>query len=62
MYWEGNALAGYLEMGEKNEADAENIGKRLKTAFSKDAFEAYNELIKVTWTGESVDIYAVKIR
>ena len=33
MYLEGNALVVYLEMGEKDHADAENIEKRLKTAF-----------------------------
>ena len=30
--------------------------------FSEDSFEAYNKLRKVAWTGESVDVYAVKIK
>ena len=35
---------------------------RLKTAFLEGAFEAYNKLRKVTWTGEPVDVYAMEIR
>ena len=62
MYLEGNVLVVYLEMEEKNQADAESIEKRLKTAFSESAFEAYNKLRKVTWTGEPVDVYAAEIK
>ena len=39
MYLEENALMGYLEMGEKDQADAESIEKKLKTAFSEGAFK-----------------------
>ena len=38
----------YLEMGEKDQVNAENIRKKLKTAFFEGAFEAYNKLRKVT--------------
>ena len=62
MYLKGNALAVYLEMGEKDQADAESIAKRLKTAFSVGAFEVDNKLRTVTWTGEPVDVYAVEIK
>ena len=34
MYLEENALAVYLEMGEKDQTDDERIEKRLKMAFS----------------------------
>ncbi len=48
IYLERNVLTVYLEMGEKDQANAESIEKRLKTAFSEHAFEAYNKLRKVT--------------
>ena len=62
MYLEGNALAVYLEMGEKDQADTERIEKRLKTAFLEGDFEVYNKLRKVTWTEEPVDVNAAEIR
>ena len=62
MYLEGNALVVYLEIGEKDQADAESIEKRLKMAFSEGAFEVYNKLRKIIWTREPVDMYAVEIR
>ena len=62
MYLEGNALTIYLEIGEKDQANAESIEKRLKMAFLESAFEAYNKLRRVTWTRESVNMYAVEIR
>ena len=62
MYLEGNALAVYLDIGEKYQAGAESIEKRLKTAFSEGAFKAYSKLRKVTWTGEPVDVYTAEIR
>ena len=62
MYLEGNVLAVYLEMGERDQSDAESIEKGLKTVFSEDSFEAYNKLRRVAWTGELVDVYAAEIR
>ena len=49
MNLEGNVLAVYLEMGERDQPDAESIEKRLKTVFSKDSFEADNKLRRVAW-------------
>ena len=49
MYLEGHALAVYLELKKKkDQADAKSIQKRLKTAFSEGAFEAYNMQSKIT--------------
>ena len=62
MYVEGNTLAVYLEMGERDHSDVESIEKRLTMAFSADSFEAYNKLRRVAWTGESVNVYAAEIR
>ena len=62
MYLKGNALTVYLEMGEKDQVDVENIAKRLKMPFSEGALEAYNKLRKVTWTREQVYVYMVGIR
>ena len=62
MYLKGNALAFYLEMGEKDQTNSERIEKRLKMAFLEGVFEVYNKLRTVTWTGEPVDVYAVEIR
>lgn len=62
LYLEGNALAVYLEMGQRDQTDAESIEKILKTAFSESSFEAYNKLRKFAWTGESVDVYAAELR
>ena len=39
MYLEESALAVYLEMEVRDQADAENIEYRLKTAFSEGAFD-----------------------
>ena len=58
MYLKGNALVVYVEIGKKDQADAEGIEKILKMAFSEGVFEAYNKLRTVTWTREPVDIYA----
>ena len=44
MYLEGNALAFDLEVGERDQFDAESIEKGLKTALSEDSFEAYNNV------------------
>ena len=38
MYLEGNAFGVYLEMGEKDQADAESTEKRLKIAFFSRCF------------------------
>ena len=62
MYLEGNVLTVYLEMLEEDQADAESIKIRLKTAFSEDAFKAYNKLRKVTLTREPEDTNAAEIR
>ena len=62
MYLKGNAHTVYLEIGEKDQANAESIEKQLKMSFLEGIFEAYNKLRKVTWTGEPVDVYTVEIR
>ena len=62
LYLEGNALSVYLEMNEAEQADADFIEARLKTAFAESAFDAYSQLRRITWTGEPVDVFATEIR
>ena len=38
------------------------LRKYYRWHFLEGAFEAYNKLRKVTWTGEPVDVYAAEIR
>ena len=62
LFLEGDALALYLEMNERDQEDADKIRNKLKKAFAEGPFEAYEKLKRVRWTGESVDVYANKIR
>ena len=62
LYLEGDALALYLEMSPADQQRTEAIQGRLKTAFAEGPFEAYEKLRRVRWSGESVDVYANKIR
>lgn len=62
LYLEGDALALYLEMSEKDQTDVEKMEDRLKEAFAQGRFEAYRKLTGVRWTGEQVDVYANEIR
>eukprot|EP00794_Sanderia_malayensis_P011568 gene11568-12763_t len=50
LYLEGEALALYLEMGQMEQSDVEEIEKRLKVAFSDDIFTAYAKLVKYRWS------------
>lgn len=62
LYLEGNALAIYLEMKEKDQADADKIEATLKEAFTDGPFIAHSKLSRLRWTGEQVDVYANEIR
>ena len=62
LYLEGNALALYLELSDEDQADAETIQKKLKTAFADDAFAAFGKLVNMKWTGEPVDVFANEVR
>ena len=62
LYLEGNALAVYLEMPEKDRACAVKIEEKLKDAFSDSAFVAYSKLAKLKWSGEPVDVFATEVR
>lgn len=62
LYLEGDALAIYLEMKEKDQADADKIEATLKEAFTDGPFVAHGKLSRMRWTGEQVDVYANEIR
>jgi len=62
LFLEGDALALYLEMSERDQEDADLIRSRLISAFAEGPFVAYEKLKRVKWTGESVDVYANKIK
>lgn len=62
LFLQGDALALYLEMNNAEQEDAELIEMRLVTAFTEGPFEAYEKLQRFKWTGESVDVYANKIK
>lgn len=62
LYLEGDALALYLELSEKDQESAEKIQEKLKVAFTDDAFSAFGKLVQMKWTGEPVDVYANDIR
>ena len=42
-------------MSDEEQPDKDIKETRLKKAFTEGPFEAYEKLIKVKWTGESVD-------
>ena len=62
LFLEGDALQLYLEMDEDHQTNIALIKSRLKEAFSDGEFSAYTKLKMIRWTGESVDVYASKIR
>ena len=62
LFLEGDALAIYLELGEKEQASADKIEARLKEAFTDGPFVAYGKIARMKWTGEPVDVYANEIR
>ena len=62
LFLEGDALAMYLEMSDRDQEDAERIRLKLTKAFAEGPFEAYERLKRVRWTGESVDVYANNIK
>ena len=62
LFLEGDALALYLELSEREQGDADAIKGRLIEAFAEGPFEAFNKLKENRWTGESVDVYANEIR
>ena len=61
LYLEGDALAVYLEMKEKDQTNID-LEARLKEAFTDSPYIAYARLINVRWTGEPVDVFATEIR
>lgn len=62
LYLESSALSVYLEMGEKQQADATVIEARLKEVFADGAYVAYAKVVGLKWGGESVDVFANEIR
>ena len=62
LYLEGDALAVYMGMSEKNQEDAAKIEERLTEAFTDGPFVAWGKLSSYKWSGESVDIYANELR
>lgn len=62
LYLEDGALAVYLEMEEDGQKNAETIKEKLLEAFSDSMFVAYSKLVKMRWTGESVDVFANELR
>lgn len=59
---EGDALALYLELSEKDQENAEKIQEKLKVAVTDDSFSAFGKLFQMKWTGEPVDVYDNEIR
>ncbi|GFS18866.1 Zf-CCHC domain containing protein [Elysia marginata] len=62
LYLEGNALAVYLEMGDKEKSDATVIKQKLIEAFTDSRFVAFSKLRSCKWTGKPVDVFANEIR
>ena len=54
LFLEGDALALYLELSERDQEDVNIICTRLKQVFAEVPYEAYEKLKSVWWTGESV--------
>lgn len=62
LYLEGDALALYLELSDKDQEDAGKIEEKLREAYTDSPFTAYAKLMKLRWNGESVDVFANEIR
>ena len=62
LFLEDDALAIYLELSKWDQKDVDIIRTRLKQAFAEGLYEAYEKLKSVWWIGESVDVYANKIK
>ena len=62
LYFDGDALALYMEMEEDDQKQTEQIEARLKEAFTDDVFAAYRKVTMIMWAGELVDVYTNKIR
>ena len=62
LFLEGDALALYLELSEDEQQNAEIIKIRLKRAFAESPCEAMEILKNLRWAGESVDVFANKVK
>lgn len=62
LYLEGDALALYLQLSEKDQQDVSRIEQKLKEAFSDSPFTAFGKLAMTRWEGESVDVYANELK
>ena len=62
LFLHGDALALYLEMSNEDQVRAEQIEMRLVTVFTEGPFEAYENLKRFKWAGESVDVHANTIK
>ena len=59
---EGDALALYLEMNEREQRDVKKIENRLKEAFTEGIFVSYNKLSRICWAGHTVGVSVNAIR
>lgn len=62
LYLEGDALALYLELSDKEQGDAKEIERKLLEAFTDSEFVAFGKLTQKRWSGEPVDVYANDLR
>jgi hypothetical protein len=62
LFLEGPAFDVYSEMAEDSKEDIEEIKKVLTDAFGTNAFQAYELLMRRSWSGEPVDVYLSDLR
>lgn len=61
LYFDGLALALYLEMEEKDQLSTEKIEDWLMEALAEGPFMAYGQLGKARWMDEQADVFADEI-
>ena len=62
LFLEGDTLALYLELSDKDKKYSEMIRIWLKRAFSESPCKIYEKLKKMKWTSESVYVFINKIQ
>lgn len=59
---EGEAYSVYRHLSKEDKRSVEKVKKALIVAFGFDAFEAFERLCQMNYSGESVDVYVAKLQ
>ena len=59
---EGHAYSVYSHLKTEVKKSAEEVKKALTKSFGLDEFDAFEQLCQLQWNGQSVDVFAARIR